>query len=208
MPRIRHQQRSTARPKWANGEDGIDFVRCRICGDRRRVISGRHLSKHAIDRDAYIKQYGLSPDELITKGFRMIQSSRPGFQPHGKPDWITAITKVFRREGDVFAGCLQHRHPHLYEQGVWLFGNWNNALRAAGFIPEQARLHTSEDRETIIRYIRKMRQDNVPLYAKYVIRHRPKLHSGALRRFGSWKKALNAAGIETPKYASAFVSRR
>jgi hypothetical protein len=29
-----------------NGDEGVDFVRCRICGDHRRVISGRHLSKH------------------------------------------------------------------------------------------------------------------------------------------------------------------
>ena len=33
------------------GEDGVDFVRCRICGDHRRVISGWHLSKHDTDRD-------------------------------------------------------------------------------------------------------------------------------------------------------------
>jgi hypothetical protein len=29
-----------------DSDDGIEFVRCRICGDYRRVISGRHLSKH------------------------------------------------------------------------------------------------------------------------------------------------------------------
>jgi len=36
------------RPRSGNfaGLEGIDFVRCRICGDRRRVISLRHLSKH------------------------------------------------------------------------------------------------------------------------------------------------------------------
>jgi hypothetical protein len=28
------------------GKENVDYVRCRICGDRRRVISGRHLSKH------------------------------------------------------------------------------------------------------------------------------------------------------------------
>jgi hypothetical protein len=33
-----------------HGIEGVDSVRCRICGDHRRVISGRHLSKHDIDR--------------------------------------------------------------------------------------------------------------------------------------------------------------
>jgi hypothetical protein len=32
-----------------SGTEGYDFVTCRICGDRRRVISGLHLSKHDTD---------------------------------------------------------------------------------------------------------------------------------------------------------------
>ena len=33
-----------------DGTEGFDFVTCRICGERRRVISGRHLSKHDTGR--------------------------------------------------------------------------------------------------------------------------------------------------------------
>ena len=58
------------------GKLGITYVRCRVCGDHRRVISGRHLSKHEIDRETYLEEYRLSPDELIAKEFRVIQSSR------------------------------------------------------------------------------------------------------------------------------------
>jgi hypothetical protein len=109
------QRSIVRRPKWANREDGVDFVRCRICGARRRVVSGWYLSKHDIDREAYIHEYGLRPDELIGKDFRRIQSSRPGFYPHGKREWITAIKKVYQREGEIFVGRLHHRHRHLYE---------------------------------------------------------------------------------------------
>jgi len=42
------------------GGDGIDYVRCRVCGDHRSVISCRHLSKHGIDRQAYMQEYRLS----------------------------------------------------------------------------------------------------------------------------------------------------
>jgi hypothetical protein len=65
-------------------KEGNDFVRCRICGDYRRVISGRHLSKHDTDRETYMQEYRLSPDELCAKDFRRIQSSRRGYYPHGK----------------------------------------------------------------------------------------------------------------------------
>ena len=61
------------------GINGIDFVRCRICGARRRVISGKHLSMHDIDRESYMEEFRLSPDELIAKVFRALQSSRKGY---------------------------------------------------------------------------------------------------------------------------------
>src|SRR5262249_46303124 len=73
-----------------DGDEGIDFVRCRICDDHRRVISGRHLSKHDTDRETYMEEYHLTPNELIAKDFRMIRSSRRGFYPHGKSAWIAA----------------------------------------------------------------------------------------------------------------------
>ena len=77
-----------------NGNEGIDFVRCRICGDYRRVISARHLSKHGIERETYMEEYHLSPDELIAKAFRRIQSSRKEYRPYRKNDWIAAIKKL------------------------------------------------------------------------------------------------------------------
>jgi hypothetical protein len=54
---------ATAYPQPAQrivGIDGIDFVRCRICGDHRRVISGRHLSKHGIDRETFVDHFAFN----------------------------------------------------------------------------------------------------------------------------------------------------
>jgi hypothetical protein len=72
MRHTRQQKRFAPQPRKTTSADGVDFVRCRICGDRRRVISGRHLSKHGTDREEYMQEYGLSPDELIAKDFRII----------------------------------------------------------------------------------------------------------------------------------------
>jgi hypothetical protein len=74
--------------------DGILSVRCRICRDSLRVISGRHLSKHDTDRETYMEEFRLTPDKLIVKDFRMIQSSRRGYFPHGSNDWVAAVRKV------------------------------------------------------------------------------------------------------------------
>jgi hypothetical protein len=81
------------------GRNGIDYVRCRICGEHRRVISRRHLSKHDTDRQSYLERYGLSPDELIVKDFRQIQTSRPGYHPYSKGEWIEAVKRVYEIEG-------------------------------------------------------------------------------------------------------------
>ena len=88
-----------------DGDDGFAFVVCRICGDHRRVISGRHLSKHDTDRETYMEEYHLTPDELIAKDFRRIQSSRRGYYPNGKSEWIRAVKKLYEKDGKVQAGC-------------------------------------------------------------------------------------------------------
>ena len=91
-------------------DDGVQFVRCRVCRAHLRVISGRHLSKHDTDRETYMEEYRLSPDELSAKDFRMIMSSRKGYHPYGKRDWVDAIRKLYKRNNMIFAlGSLTPR---------------------------------------------------------------------------------------------------
>ena len=56
------------------------------------------------DRETYMEEYRLTPDELTAKAFRVIQSSRRGYYPNGKSEWIAAVKKVYKRDGKVFAG--------------------------------------------------------------------------------------------------------
>jgi hypothetical protein len=179
-----------------------------FCGDHRRVISGRHLSNHGTDRETYIQEYRLSPDELIAKDFRVIQSSRRGYQPCGKSEWIAAIKNVYTRQGNVFAGNLQDKHAYLYNQGVWIFGDWDKALRAAGFNPERMRMHRFWNKDQILAEIRRKQGRNLPLYPRYVIKHRTKLFSVARRQFGSWKKALLAAGLDKKQVSRMLRNNR
>jgi len=189
-------------------DDGFAFVVCRICGDHRRVISGRHLSKHDTDRETYMEEFDLSPDGLTAKDFRIIQSSRRGYYPNGKSEWIAAVRKVYEKDGQVFAGHLQDKYAHLYEQGIWIFGDWDKALRAAGFDPEKMRERGVWDEEKIIDTIRSMHEKHLPLYAKYAMDNHGKLFSAALRQFGSWAKALVATGVtKKPRTKKLYKGR-
>jgi hypothetical protein len=113
-----------------------------------------------------MEEYSLSPDQLIATDFRRIQRSRRGYQPYGKSEWIVAIRKIHKQGGSVFAGDLQNTHPYVYYQGIWLFDDWDKALRAAGFDPEQMRLRGFCDQETVLSGIRALRKQHLPLYAK------------------------------------------
>jgi hypothetical protein len=190
------------------GTEGVDFVSCRICGERHRVINGRHLSKHDTDREGYMKEYGLGPDELLAKSFRVLQSSHREYEPCGKKEWIAAIQKLHNSGGSIFAGELQDNRPYLYKQGVWLFGNWDDALRTAGFEPEQTRIKSFWNDERLNREIRRLRQQKLPLYPDYVMKHYRKIFSKALRRYGTWEKALLANAITPAPKGFRFVLLR
>lgn len=165
-----------------SGIDGTDFVRCRICGKHLRLISGRHLFLHGIDRETYMQEYRLSPDKLCSKSFRLNHSSRRDYHPHNKQEWIAAIKIVYQRHRDVYAGYLQKHYPQLYQQGIWLFGDWDAALRVPGFTPENMRLWAYWDAARVIREIHVMRHKSLPLYPAYVLKHQTKLFSIARRR--------------------------
>ena len=105
-------RRRNGRTRAYDKADGIDFVRCLICGKHLRVINGCHLSTHGTDRETYIEEYRLSPDQLCAKDFRTLHSSRRDYYPHGQRDWIATIKNVQKQHGQVFAGYLQdHEYP-------------------------------------------------------------------------------------------------
>jgi hypothetical protein len=110
-----------------------------------------------------MEEYHLTPDELIAKGCRMIQSSRHGYYPNGKSDWIVAMKNVYETDGKLFAGYLQEKYKHRYEPGIWIFGDWDKALHAAGFEPEKMGERGVWDEEKIIKKIRTMHKKHLPL---------------------------------------------
>jgi len=155
-----------------------------------------------------MEEYDLTPDELIAKDFRVIQSSRRGYYPNGKKEWIAAVKNVYEKDGKIFAGYLQDSYKHLYEQGIWIFGDWDKALHAAGFDPEKTREHGVWDKEKIIEKIRVMHKKQLPLYAKYVMDNHGKLFQAARRQFGSWANALVATGVtKKPRTKKLFKGR-
>jgi hypothetical protein len=139
----------------------------------------------------------------VAKDFRVIQSSRRGYQPYGKSEWIAAIKKIHKNGGSIGAADLQDKNQNLYRLGVWIFGDWDKALRAAGVDPDTARMRRFWDKEKIINELRRMRKQHLPLYPNYVMKNHHSLFHGALHEYGSWNEAVFAAGLTDEK-----ISRR
>lgn len=79
------------------------------------------------------------------------------------------------------------------------FGSWDNALHASGIDPKSVRRYQSWDSEKVIEQITERKEKNLALNSKQMQIEDSKLFNAALKRFGSWDKALEAAGIDAVK---------
>ena len=101
--------------------EGIDFVRCRVCGDHRRVISRRHLSKHGADRETYMDEYRPQPRPTLRRGF----SNANKFSAWPTIHMASAIGLLrLRRSISAMAKCL----PGTFKKIIHIF-----TIEAFGF---------------------------------------------------------------------------
>jgi hypothetical protein len=144
------------RARRMDGAEGIDFVRCLICGKHLRVISGRHLCTHGIDRETYIEEYRLTPDQLCAKDFRRLHSSRRDYHRYGKRGWIVAVRKLYKREGKFCAGyCKTTIHISIVKVfgclalGMRCSVQPDSRLRKCGYYTRIFRLPSSNEHPNI-----------------------------------------------------------
>lgn len=84
----------------------------------------------------------------------------------------------------------------LWAAACKLFGNWSKALHAAGLEPVEVRLVRRWTDAGIIRAIRKHHREKKKLNSRSMMREDAGLWCSAIKRFGSWNKALERAGID------------
>ena len=165
---------------------------------RQLASQGKDLNSHAIQR---------SEATLISAASRLFLSWDEALECAGidpevwrrrVPTWtrervIEAIQTIRASGGKVSHTAL--RRNSVSHAGCLLFCSWDDALRAAGLVPEQNRVRRRPwTPDEIVQEIQRKSRAGEPLNARDVSPH--SLRSRGTEFFGSWDAALTAAGLD------------
>ena len=84
----------------------------------------------------------------------------------------------------------------MYEAARRIFGSWRNAVQAAGIAPRRVLTWERWSPAKILMMIRHLAQRKRPLTVVQMERRYGNMVSAARRHFGSWSKAVLAAGVD------------
>jgi hypothetical protein len=122
-----------------------------------------------------------------------------------RPRWtraaIIAAIKTARRAGhDLHWGAVVARGDDLTRAAFAalqkrLFGSWGRALAAAGLDADDVARYRRWDRNTIVQELKQRRHEGEFINSGQIQAMDPGLHAAAVRHFGSYDLALEAAGI-------------
>jgi DNA-binding protein H-NS len=87
----------------------------------------------------------------------------------------------------------------LHSAAQRIFGSWQNAIQAAGIAPRQMPSGKRWSPAKILVAIRHLARRQRPLTALQMERHHHNIVTAARRHFGSWNKAVLAAGVDPSK---------
>jgi len=136
---------------------------------------------------------------------------------------LAELRRLDERGQRVCYAQLMSKNPRLYFAARYHFGSFRDALRRA-HLPELAHsLRPRWTRDRIIRLIKLARRSDEALNWQSVIERKDQLKQAAFaslqkRLFGSWAKALNAAGVDaddvrayldwSPEYVLSCLKQR
>lgn len=201
---------------------GIDYARikveilhtltCEICGKEIGALSHHLRCLHNYSTKEYQQEFPDAPHVTELAMSKAMHRSRRGREkpraliPHWEPLWtpeyvLDRIHELHRRGFRINQKAV-YRGENLANVATKHFGSWNAALEALGLSPDRIRLRHPVGYWTkplILRGIRSRKKSGAPL-TPVAMRNEPKtgtpLYSAAVVVFGSWKKAIEAAGLD------------
>jgi len=108
---------------------------------------------------------------------------------------IREIRNLHSQGVTLNSGYIARTNPGLAYAGRKYLGSWEAAVQAAGFDYSEIRIKNRWNRDRIAAQIRELRQQGRPLNVSAAEREYGGLVGAAISYFGSWGKAIEAAGL-------------
>jgi len=150
---------------------------------------------------------------LALPGFQLSIATKTSSFPRGAPSlarhlmvWdkqkiVAALKRHYKAGVDLSYNALSKRHQSLVSAAAYHFGSYRKAVERAGLDYAEIVRRPRWNRAGIIALIKKARRDGEDLNWSSVTRRRDELGKAAFaslqpRLFGSWDRALHAAGLD------------
>lgn len=90
----------------------------------------------------------------------------------------------------------------LVTAGFRYFGSWEAAIEESLGIPyELVRRYRAWTPDLVVEAIQHRHREGLTLWGRYVLKEVPSLYQAVVTHFGSWKAAIEAAGLDTSGWA-------
>ncbi|MEM1221832.1 MAG: hypothetical protein AAGH40_03655 [Verrucomicrobiota bacterium] len=182
-----------------------DFVTCKICGQQMKALGGLHLEhRHNMQPSEYVTEFPQA--EMRSEEQRQFKSPAKLIMPHWEllatAEYTLDRIAHFNQSGiELNQRNILLNEPTLVNNAMHFFGSWDEVLIRVGLEPSEIR-HSKPNgiysKEYIISEFRRLYAEGHDVsYSELKELHgTTTLCVRAIRVFGSYTKALKAAGID------------
>lgn len=109
---------------------------------------------------------------------------------------LAKIEELESRNVPLSAAYICKNYPALYGAALRYFGGWKQAILASGRDYDFITRYRRRSKEEILAKVRSLFANGEQLYSWYMRHQYPQLLDAGCHVFGSWKKTIEAAGID------------
>jgi hypothetical protein len=131
-------------------------------------------------------------------GTTSLNVGRRPFARWDRPTIRKQLGELGRRGEALNSRAIRRTHPRLFGAAIHWFGSYRAAIEAAKLDYAEIRVQDPHrwSRKAIVREIRQLQREHVPLHHAAVGRQMPELVTASYRYFGTYRRAVEAAGIK------------
>lgn len=128
-----------------------------------------------------------------------VKIKRPRYRWWTEEEIIATIQWLAKKKQPLYPAAVIRSDWRFYSAARRRFGNWRNALRAAGIDPDTVGVQYlwahKWSPERVCATIRALAEHNYPLYERDIRQTYRTLYEAARKYFGGWRQAVIAAGL-------------